>query len=151
MRHFSSVPVIVLIQVVSFYLRLRRAEAGTIFPGLPDLAIIHRSSASWRGVKNPRWGLQRCWIWRSCPMAEQEARRAVGGIGKPMLHVLGEVREVRHWPAARCCVLMLLSVLFLVRRWVGEATGWGFNGDLPLVYIQAAWGGETNERGRWRR
>lgn len=46
-------------------------------------------------------------------MAEQEARCAMGGIGKPMLHVLGEVREVRHWPATRRFVLMLLSVVFL--------------------------------------
>jgi len=37
---------------------------------------------------------------------------------------------------------MLLSVVFLARRWSGEATGWGFNGDSPLVYIYIQAAGE---------
>ena len=81
-------------------------------------------------------------------MAEQEARHGVGGVGEAVLHVLGEVREVCHWPEPRRCVSMLLSVVFLARRWSGEATGWGFNGASPLVCIYtSSWGGRRMRMG----
>ena len=56
-------------------------------------------------------------------MAEQEARHAVGGVGEAVLHVLGEVREVRHWPAARRFVSMLLGV----RSFLGKEVRWRSN------------------------
>lgn len=53
-----------------------------------------------------------------------------------------------------CCailppVAMLFRLVFLARRREFRSNKMGFNGDLPLVYIQAAGeGGKTNERER---